>query len=221
MASSATERPTTRISLTTAALLNRSERSLRSLYRNAALAVGTPSSLSAESPRRDWSVDAAGRDSAAALVISDSPPGRSAARDPVELLAGPAESGFKATPSLLERPESLTVSFDSGLVWWAGTSADTVIAVVAADGEVHRLSAPSDRSVHSEPLREGDRMVALSGSIASVIESLDGLLEMALIDNPSAASSCLWLLDAADDAGASEPMFSAVWGHSDGRTSLR
>jgi len=85
--------------------------------------------------------------------------------------------------------------------------------VLTAEDEVHMLCAPQCDRVHSEPLREGDRLAVLSSSLAESVHDLESALEMALVDDPSPVASCAWLLDAADGDGARQDLYAGVLCH--------
>ncbi len=78
-------------------------------------------------------------------------------------------------------------------------------------GSVHSCVSPEESTSRSEALSPGDRVVAVSRSLALGLERIELTLELALCDDPSLTTACSWILDAADELELTGPHIAAVW----------
>jgi len=197
--------------LHTASLMRPSQRVIHGSSDRAAAAIGTPAGMNPGfSSRQSWTFSAARSLETGCAVVApvtgSAPPAVSPA---VEVILEWQKT--QAPAAQLEGSGLFSVEFHSGILWWSGEPAGAVLAVVTDEDLVHVLAAPESGRVRSEPLRPGDRVVLLSHSMVSALSDLELALEMSLGDDPSPSASCIWLLDAADDDGATNDMFVGVW----------
>lgn len=176
-----------------------------------AVAIGTPAGAVANAnSRQHWAICADRRPDSGCVVVA---PVLDAAIPAVEravdlILEWQTSQGATVK---IEGSGMFSVEFSSGVLWWCGDAEGSVLAVVDDDDSVHFLGAPEPGRVRSEPLKPGDRVVLMSGSLSSALSDAEFALEMALGDDPTPAASCTWLLDAADGDGATNDMYVAVW----------
>ena len=197
--------------LHSASLLKASQRVIHGSADQLAIAVGTPACMSEEPrSRKSWTLSAARIGEKGCLVVAPIPDsGEPIVVQAVERIL---DCQHTQTPTAqVDGSDMFSVEFQSEILWWSGEVHGAVLAVVTDEDLVHVLAPPEPGRVRSEPLKPGDRVVLMSGSMASALCDVELALEMALGDDPSPSASCIWLLDAADDDGAMNDMFVGVW----------
>ena len=179
----------------------------------AAVAVGTPRLIeSGRSNRSSWTVHAASTPGYGIFMAGPEPSksgqaAESLAADVLNLK--PLSQEHDPNHSMLS--DHFTAEVAGSTLWWTGDSGNCSLFVVTSTDEVHQLASAAKGSIRSEQLDQGDRAVFVSESMTDALSNIDLALEMALGDDPTPAASCTWLLDAADDDGACEGMFVAIW----------
>lgn len=199
--------------LRTSDLFNPGGRVIHATSDNAAVSIGLPR----DAPRDQaggapWWIHAASKPGQAAFVAYPEPRiGKSPSECPATALieATGVDDTIDRTGARL--PGGVIVEVRASTLLWVGDTRQCQLYVVTGRDEVHELAQSAPGAVRSEQLDIGDRVVFLSESVANSLVNLELALEMALGDDPSPAASCTWLLDAADDDGATEGMFVGIW----------
>ena len=94
---------------------------------------------------------------------------------------------------------------------WTGLANDMSIWVVNEHSQAYKCSNPEEILPRSEPLSQGDRVVAISKSLAQGLDSVQTVLEMALCEDPSLSTAASWIFDAADDSNLKGPHMVILW----------
>ncbi len=132
---------------------------------------------------------------------------------PVAIPRISAESSSNGFLVSVNGPDSnhLVLECNPNFASWTGLANEMSIWVVNEHSQAYKCSSPERDAPRTEALSNGDRVVAISSSLAQGLDSVQTILEMALCEDPSLSTAASWIFDAADDSNLSGPHTVVLW----------